>query len=221
MLPLNLGRVSSGFTLYGQLWPHSQATQSTLHGLGTWLDELIQCTCCLQNALLPQTCKCLDTYDVTSSNDLGLAGKGGQWKALDWSYRWLMHFCPLCLSHAVKQEGGRSAQDMQLARLVSVDWFSSVPQALASYTPLTPSHILSHTHTHFYHTTHPLTHPHGHPNKHASHTRQMCWWWICPRRKESHSPSCLEVQRGRVLETSISNKYVWQHTSAHKSALWV
>ena len=128
------------------------------------------------------------------------------------------------LSHAVNREGGRSAQEGGKVCSWQGWWvwidLAPVPWASPSYTPLTPSHTLSHTHTHLSHTTnlltHPLMHPIMHPNKHASHTRQMCWWWRCSRRRESHSPGCLGVQRGRVLETSISNKYVAAHIQTPK-----
>ena len=124
-----------------------------------------------------------------------------------------MHFC-IFFYH---MQWGHSAQDhWQGGKVCScLGWWVWIacPSSLGL---IHTTHTLSHTHTHLSHTTHPLTHPHTHrlmhPNKHASHTRQMCWWWRCSRRKESHSPSCLGVQSSRVLETSISNKYVTART---------
>ena len=188
--------------------------------MARWVDTM--CFVVFKMHSWPQTCKCLDKYDVTSSNDLWLAGRGGQWKALGWSYRWLMNFGLFFLSHAVRSQRPGSLtrrKGVQLPRLVSVYCLSLEPRPHTHHshplahphTPL-PHHTSSHTPTH--------THPLMHPNKHASHTRQMCWWWRCSRRKDSHSPGCLGVQRGRVLETSISSS-MWQHTSTHPSTLWV
>ena len=131
-----------------------------------------------------------------------------------------MHFGPLCLFFVTCSEVTDHWQGGKVCSCLGWWVWIACPSNLGL---IHTTHTLSHTHTHLSHTTHPLTHPHTHPlmhpNKHASHTRQMYWLWRCSRWKESHSPSCLGVQRGRVLETSISNKYVTAHIHTPKYSM--